>query len=118
MRDDPSRLLDILLACRNIQEAVAGCSEGQFAADRKTHAAAFMELQIIGEAARTISEEFKKSHPEVPWADMAGLRNRVIHEYFRLDLKMIWDTIQNDVPRLIGMVKSLVPPDVPEKAGP
>jgi uncharacterized protein with HEPN domain len=113
MRDDPSRLLDILLACRHIQEAVKGVSESQFVADRKTHAVACLELEIIGEAARTISEEFKKSHPEVPWAGMVGLRHRLVHEYFRLDLAVIWEAVQLDVPTLVRLIEPLVPPKKP-----
>jgi uncharacterized protein with HEPN domain len=58
------------------------------------------------------AEEFlRDSHPKVPWGDIAGMRNRLIHEYFRVDLGKVWDTIKNDLPRLIPLIEPLVPPN-------
>ena len=53
----------------------------------------------------------RDAHPEVPWGDIVGMRNRLIHEYFRVDLGKVWDTIKNDLPRLIALIQPLVPPD-------
>ena len=52
----------------------------------------------------------KDTHPEIPWNDMIGMRNRLIHEYFRINLQTVWDTLQNDIPRLVTLVEPLVPP--------
>lgn len=69
------------------------------------------QLIILGEAARRISQEMRDAHPEVPGGDIVGMRNRLIHEYFRVDLGKVWDTIKNDLPRLIALIQPLVPPD-------
>ena len=111
MRDDISRLLDILLACRHALKAVEGFSREQFMADRKTQAAVCMELEIVGEAASATSDSFRQSHGEIPWRAIVGLRHRIVHEYFRLDLPVIWEIVQRDVPDLVRLVEPLVPPD-------
>ena len=69
------------------------------------------QLGIIGEAARRISEESRKAHAEVPWDDIVGMRNRLIHEYFRVDLRRVWDTVKYDVPGLIRLIAPIVPPE-------
>ena len=68
-------------------------------------------LEIIGDVARKISHETKKSHPEIPWNDMIGMRNRLIHEYFRSNLQTVWDTVQADIPRLLTLIEPLVLPE-------
>jgi uncharacterized protein with HEPN domain len=68
-------------------------------------------LEIIGEAARRVSQQTRDAHPEIPWEQMIGLRNRLIHEYFRVNLATVWDTVQNDLPRLIALIEPLVPPE-------
>ena len=66
-------------------------------------------MEIIGETSGKISKDFRKRHKEIPWGDMIGLRNRLIHEYFRVDFGAVWDTIQGDLPKLIEQVEPLVP---------
>jgi len=63
-------------------------------------AAVVRELEIIGEAAGKLSKNFKSEHPEIPWADIVGMRNRLIHEYFSVDVKLVWQTSQKNVPEL------------------
>jgi uncharacterized protein with HEPN domain len=71
-----------------------------------------MVLEIIGEAARAISKEFKAANPQVPWKDIVGLRNRIVHEYFKLDLKIVWEVVQKDVPTLMSFIDPLAPPGI------
>jgi uncharacterized protein with HEPN domain len=71
------------------------------------------KLEVIGEAARAVSDAFKEGHPRIPWPDIVGLRNRIAHEYFRLDLEVIWQIVREDLPALIGVVEPLVPPPGP-----
>ncbi len=66
-------------------------------------------LEIIGEAARRVSQETQEAYPEVPWAKMIGMRNRLIHEYFRVDLMTVWETVQDDLPPLLDLIEPLVP---------
>lgn len=111
MRDDAARLLDMLLACRSAQSFVVGMSRDEFVADEKTQASVCMKLEVVGEAARAVSEEFKQSHPEIEWGPIVSLRHRIVHEYFRIDAKLIWQIVQHDVPQLIRILQPLVPPD-------
>ena len=64
-------------------------------------------LEIIGEAARQLPEEFKQIHTQIPWNQIAGLRNRIVHDYFGLDLEIIWEIIQHDLPELEKQVHAL-----------
>ena len=66
-------------------------------------------LEVIGEAAGKISDELKAAHPEIPWHEMVGMRNRLIHEYFRISLQTVWDTVQKDLPELIDRLEALLP---------
>ncbi|KKK63832.1 hypothetical protein LCGC14_2990320 [marine sediment metagenome] len=111
MRKDEAWLLDVLLACREALEFVDGVSQEEFLGDRQLQSAVSMKLEIIGEAARALSAECKQAHPDIPWQAIVGLRHRIVHEYFRLDLDIIWDILQKDVPELIGLVQPLVPPE-------
>lgn len=115
MRRDEARLLDIILASRDAAEFAEGVSREQYLSDRMLQSAVCHKLEVIGEAARAVSDEFKTAHPEIPWADVVGLRNRIVHEYFRLDLDVIWHILQNDLPALMSMVEPLVPPPEAEE---
>ena len=64
-------------------------------------------LEIIGEAARQLPEEFRRAHPQIPWTQIAGLRNRIVHDYFGLDLEIIWQIIQHDLPELEKEIRAL-----------
>ena len=101
MWQDKARFMDILLACREAQEYVRGVTAEAFHRDRQLQRALCMVLEIIGEAARAVSEEGKSANPNIPWRDLVGLRNRIVHEYFRLDLNTIWEIVQRDIPTLI-----------------
>lgn len=68
-------------------------------------------LEVVGEAAGHISKEFQDAHPEIPWHKMVGMRNRLIHEYFRVNYAAVWDTVRNDLPDLIKTLEKLVPPE-------
>ena len=68
-------------------------------------------IQIIGEAARKVSPEFKEDHPEFPWSMIIGMRNRLIHEYFRIIPEKVWEVVEQDIPVLIALLEPLVPPE-------
>jgi uncharacterized protein with HEPN domain len=65
-------------------------------------------LEIIGEAANSVSEETQRAHPRVPWRKMVGLRNRLIHGYFNVNLDVVWDTVRNDLPDLIPALEEVL----------
>jgi uncharacterized protein with HEPN domain len=96
-RDD-AYLLDILIAARRAREFSAGLTGEEFEQSALHQDAITRTLEIIGEAASRISRETRAAHPEIPWGDIIGMRNRLIHEYFRVDLAKVW-------------IEPLVPPE-------
>ncbi|HSN88285.1 MAG TPA: HepT-like ribonuclease domain-containing protein [Thermoanaerobaculia bacterium] len=70
-------------------------------------------LQIIGEAARKVSDESRATHSGIPWTEIIGMRNRLVHEYFRIDVEKIWETARDDIPALVRLIEPLVPPEDP-----
>jgi uncharacterized protein with HEPN domain len=111
MQRDPAYLLDMLQAAREIQELTAGLTEDAFLRSRLHQHAMVRLIEIIGEAARAISEDTKAAHPEVPWIAIIDMRNHLVHRYFNVDLPRVWDVVQNHVAPLIEQLKPLVPPE-------
>jgi uncharacterized protein with HEPN domain len=64
-------------------------------------------LEVLGEAARQIPDEFAAGHPDVPWRKITGLRNRIVHDYFGLDLEIIWQIVRNDLPSLRATLEKI-----------
>jgi uncharacterized protein with HEPN domain len=109
MQRDDAYLLDVLIAARKALKFLAGMTWEEFGRSELHQNAVMRPLEIIGEAARRVSQQTRDAHPEIPWEQMIGLRNRLIHEYFRVNLATVWDTVQNDLPRLIALIEPLVP---------
>jgi uncharacterized protein with HEPN domain len=80
----------------------------RFAEDRKTIDAVIRNFTIIGEAAIRISEKIKAENQEIPWRDMSDMRNIVVHEYFGVSNKILWETIQSDLPPLVPLLQKLL----------
>ena len=99
---------DILDAMLDIQEFTAEYSYAQFVDDRKTQYAVIRAIEIIGEASKNVPMEVREKYRHIPWRDMATMRDRLIHGYFGVDLIIVWDTIQQDIPPLIPMFRSLL----------
>jgi uncharacterized protein with HEPN domain len=108
-RDD-AYVLDMVLAARKVLAHSKGVTWERFQCDEVLQNALMHLLQIIGEAARKVSGEFKIAHPEVPWADIVGLRHRLVHEYFRIIPEKVWEAVERDVPGLVSILEPLVPP--------
>jgi uncharacterized protein with HEPN domain len=83
-----------------IEEYVFGYDEASFLKTRLVQDGVIRQVQIIGEAAKKVSEGLKKEHPELPWKDMAGMRNKLVHDYFGVDIKSVWKTATIDIPEL------------------
>ena len=107
-KDDSVYLRHISDAIKIIEEYVHGLSNDQFLSYRMAKDAVVREIEIIGEAANNISDEYQQSHPEVPWGKMIGIRNKIIHEYFSVNFSIVWDTVQDDLPILKESVKKLL----------
>lgn len=107
-RDWSFRIADILEAIATVQKYTEGMEFDGFVSDRKTVDAVIRNFTIIGEAACHIPEEISQAHPEIPWQDMRSMRHFVVHEYFGVSDKILWDTIQKDLPSLIPLLKQLL----------
>jgi len=99
MRDDRERLLDIKEAIGNIKKySVKG--RRTFEEEELVQNWIIHHLQIIGEAAVKISDDFQEQHPDVPWPKIIGMRNILVHDYFRIDINAVWAVVENDIPQL------------------
>lgn len=108
MDRDRAYLLDILEAARLAISYIEGKAEEEFFADVQCQDSVIRRLEIIGEAARRISEETRAAHPELPWSEMIGMRNILIHEYDDVDLPIVWKTIQSELPGIVAKVERLL----------
>lgn len=111
MRRDPQSLLDILEAAKKACSYVAGKTQEEFLQDSLCQDAVIRRLEIIGEAARRLSPTARQTLPGLTWNAMIGMRNVLVHEYDDVDLSIVWDTVQKDLPSLIAIIEPLVPPD-------
>jgi uncharacterized protein with HEPN domain len=91
---------DISDAIDRIQQYTRGMSFDAFSKDRKSVDAVARNLEIIGEAANRLPEDFKNCHSDIEWHKVVGLRHRIIHEYFGIDLAIVWQILQKDLPAL------------------
>lgn len=110
-RDDASYLLDMLVAARDAVVFADGLSFSEFARDQRTQLAILKCVEIVGEAASRVGAETREAHPSFPWREIVGMRNRLAHAYFEIDLRLVWDTVRNDLPPLIVQLEPLVPPE-------
>lgn len=99
---------DILEAIIDISNFVDDFTFNEFTNDKKTINAVIRSLEIIGEASKKVSQEIKENNQNIPWKEMAGMRDKMIHGYFDLDLVTIWETVQNDIPPLKPLFENLL----------
>ena len=107
MNRDQERLCDILEAIERIQKYAAR-GRALFESDELVQNWIVRHIQIIGEATRNLSEEFRSNHPEIPWQEIIRMRNVIVHDYFKVDENILWSVVQRDVPKLKQQVERLV----------
>jgi uncharacterized protein with HEPN domain len=100
-RNDTIRLGDMLTAAREAVGFAAGRTEEDLVSDRQLTLALLKCIEIIGEAATHVGETTKAKFPGLPWADMVGMRHRLVHVYYDIDLALLWTTVVGDLPALV-----------------
>ncbi len=106
--DNKILVLHIKEACESILKFVEGKEYDDFSKDDMLLSAVIRKFEIIGEASSKTTDDFKKSNSDVPWGIMIGMRNWLIHGYFGVDSKTVWDTVQEDIPILYEKIINLV----------
>ena len=104
MKNDRVYLQQIEEAVDKINDFVSGLNYKQFLADQKTQSAVIMQLVLIGELAKKVTKETQTKIP-LPWKDIAGFRDRAIHDYYQIDLEIVWKTVSDDLPLLKRVVR-------------
>ena len=107
-KNDETRLRHILDAVREAVAFSGGWSRSDLDKNRMLSLSLVRLLEIIGEASRGISEEFRLAHPEIAWKKMTGMRDRLIHGYFDVNLDVVWETVTQDLPPLIAQLDKLL----------
>ena len=107
MRDDRKRLRDNDEAIEKIEKYVS-IGYQAFIEDERTQIWIIHHLQVIGEASNHLSDELTEQNPDIPWADIVGLRNILVHQYFGIDLRQVWETAELDMPILKAKVREIL----------
>jgi uncharacterized protein with HEPN domain len=110
-RRDDALLLDKLTAAKAVSTFVNGRTYEQYLAELMFRSAVERQIEVIGEAARGISDEFKTGHPEIPWRPIMAQRHRLAHEYGEINNELIWRVATVHIPQLIPQIEPLLPPD-------
>ncbi len=110
-RSDTDLVRDMLEAARRARDYCADLQYDDFLQDNKTQDAVVRNLEILGEAAKSVSEDLRKRYDGLPWASIAGMRDRLIHDYFGVNLDIVWDVANNDLPRLVEDLNQILAGD-------
>ena len=116
MRKDDAYLEDILEAAKAIRRFTSGVSPEAFKANEEKYEAVNRKFEIIGEAARRLSPEARNLFPEIPWRLLTAMRNILIHDYDDVDLNVVWDTTQRDLPPLIARLEAYITANPPPES--
>jgi uncharacterized protein with HEPN domain len=109
--NDALRLRDMLDRGERILHYTDDRAENDLVIDQQFQDAVLHCFLILGEAATQVSQATKEKHPQLPWRDMIGIRNHIVHGYTRLDLEIVWRTARNDIPNLVQELLQIIPPE-------
>jgi len=110
-RSDTATLSDLVAACLRVMDYVQGASRSDLDQDDRLLSACCYQIAVIGEAVKRVSPATRSKHPEVPWKDIAGMRDRLIHGYDSVDVDELWKTATEDVPALLEQVRTILAAD-------
>ena len=108
MKDDSIYLEHIEANLKRIILYSSGISQEDFLKNIQLQDACIRQIEIMGEATKRISDNFKEKHPEVPWKDMAGIRDKLIHDYMDVDLYIVYQTVAVDIPNLLPVIEKIL----------
>ena len=108
--DDEIRLRHMLDAAREALSFARGRTRGELDSDRQMVLALVKDIEIVGEAAAQVAETARRCLPDIPWERIVGMRNRLVHAYFDINLDIVWQTVQEDLPELIALLEKAIPP--------
>ena len=111
MERDGAYLLDMLLSARDAVEFAQGITYSQFEQRRLHQNAIVKAVEIVGEAASQVSPSTREDQPHIPWSEIIGMRNRLVHAYFDIDADLVWRTVKEDLPKLITQLERIVQPE-------
>src|SRR5438034_2163425 len=107
MTDDRAYLLHIRDAAQRIRD-YTGDGREFFLTDRKTQDAVIRNIEIIGEATKNLSDALRSNHPDIPWKQIAGMRDTLIHRYFGVNLDLVWQVVEHDMPRFSSQIDEIL----------
>ncbi|ALF52498.1 hypothetical protein ACX27_05990 [Nostoc piscinale CENA21] len=108
MPRDQESLIDIANAIKRILRYTKGISKPELEVNDEKLSAILYQIKIIGEATKRLSQSFRQQHQKIPWRQMAGMRDVIVHEYDQLDFDVIWDVVENKLPELLNLIDSLL----------
>jgi uncharacterized protein with HEPN domain len=111
MQRDLQFLLDMLQSAELIMTYMAQSSKDEFVANVQLQDSVIRRLLVIAEAARRVSETTRQTLSNISWQEINGMRNRLVHEYDDVNLNIVWDVVQSEIPTLVKELKSQLPPD-------
>lgn len=114
-RRDAATLSDLIVACSRVIDYVHGASRSDLDRDNLLLSACCYQIAVIGEAVKRISQTTRTKYPEVPWRDIAGMRDRLIHGYDSVDIDELWKTATKDVPALREQVRTILAADLGQR---
>lgn len=108
MKDNLAYIEHIILSLSKIREYTSKMNRSDFDNNEMVQDAVIRNIEIIGEASKRVSSDFKATYFEVPWKEMAGMRDKLIHDYMGVDVAVVWKTIEVDIPELYSLLKKIV----------
>jgi uncharacterized protein with HEPN domain len=102
-------------AARLALEFIQSMSQAEFESDRKTQSAVLYQIAVLGEAVKRLSQDYRNQHSDIPWSAIAGMRDKLIHDYEGVDIQRVWLTLQTSIPDFLAAIEPLLPNETSAK---